>query len=257
MSRIRPHIQENLDFSRLLYVEHGGVMIAETDPLPNSMPYVIREPRLKKQRGHDFGHAYASQYILVRGEAKKRLESSGLMGIKFIPLELKDKRFWENPQTVAWPDGVEPLFLMWSEIELPPVRNWLFDNEGRVFPSTGNRGPFTDGCLLLEGHFTHVHMHYLKSEIDALGDFDMAYTYERYGGKDPSCERRLLVSQRFRQVMKEFGFKKLMYYVSCMVDEQPWSGGVDGPVHPRLSGPPPADSQPPCSSNLDFDLMPD
>lgn len=116
MSRIRRDIQENLDSARLLEMEHAGVMIAEKDPLPDGMPYVIREPRLKKQRGHDFGHAYASQFILVRGEAKKKLESSGLKGLKLIPLELKDKRFWENPQTVPWPDDVEPLFLMWSEI---------------------------------------------------------------------------------------------------------------------------------------------
>jgi hypothetical protein len=245
MSRIRRDWQDNIDLASLLEMEHAGVMTAETDPLPDGMPYVIREPRLKTQRSHDFGHAYASQYILVRGEAKKTLESSGLKGLKLIPLEVKDKRFWENPQTVAWPDGVEPWFLMWSEIELPPVRNWLFDNAGRVFPSTGNRGPFTDGCLILEGHFTFVHMHYLKSEIDALGDFDMACTYERYS-KAPWDGRRLLVSQRFRRVMKELGFKKLVYYAPCMVDAEPWSGGVDGPVHPRLSGPPPADPKPLC-----------
>jgi hypothetical protein len=143
-----------------------------------------------------------------------------------------------------WPDGVEPLFLVWSEIELPPVRNWLFDNEGRVFQSEGNRGPLSDGCFVLEGKDEEYHWHYREQDLARIGDFDIAYTYERHGGKEP-CYRLVVVSQRFRRVMEELGFKKFRYGPHC-VDEEPWSGGVDGPVHPRLSGPPPASPKPPC-----------
>lgn len=239
-------LQKEIDQAPLLEVNHDGLIIAETSWLPDGMPYVINEPRLRKQRAYEFGHAYAwNHFMMVRGQAKKTLESSGLKGLKLLPLELKDKPHWQNPQTLEqWPEGVEPLFLVWSDVELPPVRNWLFDNEGRVFPSEGNRGPFTDGCMVLEGPGEEYRWHYRKSEIDALGDFDIAHTYERHGSKEP-CGPLLVVSQKFRRVMRELGFKTFRYRPHY-ADAEPWLGGVDGPVHPRLSGPPPADPKPPC-----------
>lgn len=234
-----------IDQAPLLEVNHLGLIIAETSWLPDGMPYVVNDSRLKKQRARDFGYAYAWNHLMmVRGEAKKKLESSGLKGLRLLQLELKDKQFWDHPQTVDWPDGVEPLFLVWSEIELPPVRNWLFDNEGRVFQSEGNRGPFSDGCMVLEGKDEEYHWHYRKHDLARVGDFDIAYTYERHGSKEP-CYRLLVVSQEFRRVMEELGFKKFRYGPHC-VDEELWLGGVDGPVHPRLSGPPPAEPKPPC-----------
>ena len=92
MSHIRRQTPDDIESARLLEVQHDGVMIAETDPLPDGMPYVLREPRLKKQRNRDFGHAYASQFILVRGR-QKNTRIKWIEGLETHPLGIERQTF--------------------------------------------------------------------------------------------------------------------------------------------------------------------
>lgn len=218
-----------------------GAQLADTQWIERGVPYVLFNECLRKKKDHQWGRAASwSTMLLVRGEMMEKISRANLVGLSFRPLSLGNKNFWEGFKAIPeWPKGVEPLYQIWSTIELPPIRNWLFDNKGRVFSSTGNRGPFPDGCLYLEEFYSQPQLHYRRPEIASLGEFDIAHTYERFGSKDHVAHPTLLVSQRFRAVLEEAGCKRMKYFPHC-IDDDPWMLGVDGPVHPRLSGPFPA-----------------
>lgn len=247
LSHFRRFSQVEIDAAPLFDVTLLKPIIAEIWWMPDGsgMPYVLKSPALRKYGKREWGHAFGwNEIIFVRGAAKTRLEGAGLKGLQLIKLPLvKGKLEKDQVPKEVWPEDIDPLYLVWSRVELPPITNWLFDNAGRVFASVGNRGPFTDGCMPLEEYFILAQFHYRKAEIDALGDFDVAVTYERYGSKDIGSHRRLVVKPRFREAMSELGFDGLIYKPHC-VDTSPWQGGVDGPSHRRLSGPPPAAPRP-------------
>lgn len=125
--------------------------------------------------------------VLVRGSLRQKFEQSGLKHLVFVPLDV---------DSGAWPPGVEPWWLLWSDLELPPVENLLFDNDGRVWKSNEDRGPFPNGCWPLDGYEGQPRLTYDRARLD-LDAFDVAVTYERVGNREP-CLRQPIFSQRFR-----------------------------------------------------------
>jgi len=54
-------------------------------------------------------------------------------------------------------------------------------------------------------------MRYRREEISDLAPFDVAMTYEFTGNHKRGAYRGMVVSQRFREVLKELGVKRSCY----------------------------------------------
>ncbi len=158
------------------------------------------DSRLIKNKNKQFGALWPhSSRLVVREAAKRKLESVGLTGLCF-------KLLGTTSADGKWPPGIEPLYQIWGELELPPVKILLCDNAGNVFPSEGNRGPFPAGCLLLDGYIQFPQLQYAAHEVERLGSFDVAHTYERIGSNEPCCHQ-LVYSQKAIKAFREIGMK--------------------------------------------------
>ena len=60
-----------------------------------------------------------------------------------------------------------------------------------------------------KGH--HPELTYNKDEVEKLGAFDIAMTAERTGINKPCSSRYLVVSQRFREVLRELKVPAVYY----------------------------------------------
>ena len=160
---------------------------------------VIIDGYLKRCRKADFiagGNLY--HLILVRGKTRELLQSAGLRGFRLIELAT-------DAPDGGWPEDIAPFHLLWSDIEMPPAENILFDNDGKTFVSAGNRDPFPRGCYLLDGHEINPALIYKK---DALPEPlpDVALSYERLGGPQVFFSK-LFYSQRARRILEEAGME--------------------------------------------------
>jgi hypothetical protein len=217
-----------------------GTIIADGWFNDNGGSFVYCNSRLRKMKGAVIGGlASFPSTILIRGDMmKEKLENAGLRGLSLRPLDLGENL----PKSAGlrlldeWPSGIEPLFQIYSDVELPMCRNWMFDNCGRVFYPR-DREFLPDGCMPLNGRGPMDVLHYSESEINSFFEYDVVRTYERFGREGT----RILVSKRFQVIFKNLGIRGMTYnkglYIA--IDETPWDLGLDGPMHPRFSGPPP------------------
>jgi hypothetical protein len=216
-----------------------GVIMAEAWFDEEGKPWVICDSRLRKTRSREIGGIFAfPDRILVRGQMKQLLEHAGLKGLELRPLGLLslDPRKGKGLIKIPWPEDIEPLYQVYSSVELPVCKNWMFDNKGRVFHPR-DRDFLPDGCMPLNGRELMGALHYSKAEIEPFMDFDIVRTYERYWGYVPT----LLVSKRLLKIFKELGIKRMdcKYGYFTVIDDEPWELGTDGPLHSRYSGPAP------------------
>lgn len=216
-----------------------GPIPAEIGFPSDALPFVVNDLRLKKNRKLEIGGAFAfPEFILVRGETKRKILEAGLKGLSFARMKLGENRLNTDPAKLSadWPEGIEPLYLMTSEVELPVSKNWMFDDAGRVFHPR-DRGFESKMYYPLNGRENSGRLHYSKDEIAPFLEFDVVRTYEHYTRNQP----KILVSKRFREVFNNLGIKGMKYDLGyyAVVDDSPWELGTDGPRHPRYSGPPP------------------
>lgn len=210
--------------------------IAETRFRADYEPYVLNGKVLRAKRHLDHGSSWAwGNLMFVREPMMQRLVAAGLSGLSFRRVELAEDR--PKPEgfvgPIPWPADIPPLYQIYSDIELPHCKNWMFDNVGRVFHPQ-DRDCLPDGCMPLNGRGPAVSYHYAKDEIDPYLKYDIVRSYERTW----NCGPFFWVSERFLRIGKELGMKWLGqadYYME--IDEKPWELGVDGPRHPRYSGP--------------------
>lgn len=216
-----------------------GSILADFVYNDDNEPMVVQNSRLTKSKGGLIGGVFGfPQIILVREAMKKILTDSGLAGISFRPLTLAKigPADCESVSEIEWPKEIESMYQLTSEIELPTCKNWMFDNKGRVFHPSERYG-LIDGCMPLNGHEQSAALHYSAAEIDKYLKYDVVKTSENVMRRKPA----VLVSKRFREVFKRLGIRGMKYNLGhyAVVDETPWSLGIDGPLHPRYSGPPP------------------
>jgi hypothetical protein len=132
--------------------------------------------------------------IAVRGKAKAHLESADLKQLSFVPIRT-------DAPDGGWPSDIEPLYFVWSEYGLPPVALPVFDNFGVVYPPEGRPEKIKRGCYLLDGYEMNASLKY--KHVDH-GAFDIARSYERFGGDQP-CYHKLVYSQRARRALEAIG----------------------------------------------------
>lgn len=146
---------------------------------------VERDKYLKKSKNREYGSFINLYHLLaVRGQAMAEIRSANLKGLKLIALE-----------TILdggkWPDGIEPLHLVWSDYVLPPTSSKLTDRHSQpVDPSTPGFFYPAGGCYLEAGPLAGL-------EYEALNDeaFDIGITFENFGGGF-DCYRRIIYSQK-------------------------------------------------------------
>ena len=137
-----------------------------------------------------------SNIIAVRGRAVEVLLAAKLKHLRLVPLatDAADRQ---------WPGSSEPLFIIWSDYELPPLDMELFDNKGKLYRRGRSAAEAPKWVYAVDGYAVHPRLHWDRLEI---GEFDIGRTRERLGGVEPFYHS-LVYSQRARAVLEEIGMK--------------------------------------------------
>lgn len=130
-----------------------------------------------------------SHLIAVGGAAKETLEKSELMGLSFEPIH--------------GCDGVEPLWILWGSLVLPPMDMNIVDNRGNRFKSCEvDYEHLTTECYLCDKYELLPRATY----ADLPFEFDVAITKERLTGRSKAYHR-VIYSQKAKTVLEEIGMK--------------------------------------------------
>ncbi len=200
----RAYSDVEIDTAPLVTCERHSPFIASVD-FDSASPClglrVNQDQWFKRCKDRELGSMVNLFHLLaVRGAAKRALESAGLDGLQLMMLPT-------NSPSGDWPEGIEPLHLIWSERVLPEVDADLFDNRREVFRSA--QRDFTNlksECYLLDGHDVSPPLRYQKLDTSA---FDVAITRERFGGKQP-CYHQIAYSQKARRALEALD-RKLIF----------------------------------------------
>lgn len=133
-----------------------------------------------------FGSTYPDNLIIVSDTVRQFLEKEQLIGLRFLPVAIKSK------SSVAAPE------LPWeldSTVTLPKIANThkLIHHGPQPF-----EGDYSRLVLINDSPFFGAELHYRRSDLDAIGPFDLANTLEKYRTSHP-----LVISQRFYQHCKK------------------------------------------------------
>ncbi len=123
-------------------------------------------------------------WMLVTDEERKRVEAAGFKAFKFVPASAR-KAMGKPPHEVFWE--------LTSEVTLPHISNLgMLEIQGvnGVRPFDGNFGQRVN---LVDPIFNWPQFRYRRSELKALGEFDVTFTRERWMSDNPV----MVVSNRF------------------------------------------------------------
>lgn len=171
------------DLAAARYVECGlfePVFVCFTE-IGSDLGLGLESESLAESKNLEFGSILNLPHlIVVRGEAKRKIESSNLSGLSLLPVptELSDRK---------WPDGLEPLFFVWSSVILPEIDTEVLQAEG--------------GCRLVDGYEIRPQLRYLKG----IPETDIGLSHEIFGSSE--CYRRIVYSQKAKMVLEECGMK--------------------------------------------------
>jgi hypothetical protein len=132
-----------------------------------------------------FGSTYPNNFIIVSDSVRQMLEKSELVGFQFMAISLKGKSSL-MPPAPPWELG--------SSVTLPKLAN----THRLVHPGMTGTEPFQGDysrlVLINDEPFFGAELHYRRSDLAALGQFDVANTLEKFRTPHP-----LVISQRFYQ----------------------------------------------------------
>lgn len=190
----------DLDACEYLRINSIDVQIGEkvrgSDAPDENGSNEIEVKALRNPPTQPIGFFSPSMYAMTEA-FKDTLESERLTG--FAPVRLKGADLWRLSSSIILPrtslrlvnaDGADTDPDDWSH---KWASKWWDDN----------RGP--------------QELIYSRKEIEPIGPFDLAYTYERTGIRSLAA-REVIVSQRFRRILAERGVKKVMYATVKLVD---------------------------------------
>lgn len=151
-----------------------------------------------------------SRTFIANARTERTLEAAKLRGLMFLPVE---KAYDSSEYSLS--GNEDAWWELESEIELPPLAPsvTLETRDGGPF-----RGDFSEGCLRREGLYSHPELHYRRADLEKVGLFDAARTYEHFYpiGPAPMC-RAMVVSRRFYQVCKAHNVQTR--FVPVRIDE--------------------------------------
>ena len=112
-----------------------------------------------------------------------------MTGIRFDPLQLR-------PGTST----TKPYWELSSDMTLPPLSSKcsLWSNENKPF-----NGDYDKGCFIREGLYSNPELHYERSALVSLSQFDIAQTHERFGNGAMVAYPKLVCSKRFYELCSQ------------------------------------------------------
>lgn len=159
--------------------------------------YVVEaDARLRKSKS-EFGSLYYGG-IACSDRMRPSLEAAGLKGLSFRPVSV------EPPEKSA---RFRRLWGVWSHVVLPPNLYPLVDGQGDLFD-----GDWFTGCFFDDGGNAPSAPRYRMSDLEQIGDFDVAVTSERTGTHPGVAFRKMIVTQNFRAILGKMSVKGLEYW---------------------------------------------
>jgi hypothetical protein len=150
----------------------------------------------------DFALARYQRYV-VPNRVKRRLEVRALSHVLFRPTLLADPHDTEGgaARVIPWPQWGPPWWEITSDYTLPPVSPSmdLRDRHSRPVP----HGDRNREYRRQEGLHAYPELHYTRQSLQGLEPFDLARTFECFGGELRWDERTLVASPHFYRVFKE------------------------------------------------------
>ncbi|TVQ33156.1 MAG: hypothetical protein EA376_03625 [Phycisphaeraceae bacterium] len=154
-------------------------------------------------------YVYKQTWVIVRDDVRRALESAGLRHLVFRSTKKKYESFEYNLY-----DEEDTWWELRSDLVLPPLAPSMTLVHKDFTPFTGD---FSRGCMRQEGWYVHPELHYSAEDLAKVEPFDLAHTYEMFGGLPNEYDRPLVASQRFYQVCRQLGVKDC--WVPVRIDE--------------------------------------
>jgi hypothetical protein len=155
-------------------------------------------PKWKMPRGYDIMLTHLRIAYFVTERAKSVLGEGGLQHVVFRPACYGPARLQEGDteDSIAARYG-RPYWEIDSDFTLPHLSPslTLIDFDGRPW----GRDDFSNGLLPREGLFLYPELRYRRSDLESLGPFDLARTYEPFGNYKSYDRQKcpLIASRRF------------------------------------------------------------
>jgi hypothetical protein len=202
----KAHHFASVDFEAAPFLEMSGVhQTGVHKHLHYESPILVR----LKSRIPPIGWVEGESGPICTQTIKDAMEAEGFVGFIFTSVTVEADR--QPP---------EPLWEIWSDRLMPPMRCPLVDDDGNAVVN----GDCSNGCYTAEVEQPPIYV-YAPEDIAAMAGVDAALTLEDFGPKAKLCEmRRLLVSQRFRQWALKRKLK--LEYVPVMVQSEHANGAV-------------------------------
>jgi hypothetical protein len=190
-------VYEPTDFDKAPYLQLlGRKWLAKMAPRSDFGPLeVLGNKMLEKPKALGLLDPYAvlgmNSWLV---EHLKMREMKGFIAREIEVLKRKPQHLaiWEPWSTVTMPFCCLPIFNSWGEPSGPEL--------------TSNRG-----CHFEGGPYLSAEMCFLRPEVEALGEFDIAVCREHVGMGNNDRFPPLVVSQRFRKVLKELKVPGVAY----------------------------------------------
>lgn len=225
------------------------------------LPYVVVHCR--REIGDFLDQTQDERYV---AEANSRLKACSEYGsLRFHPAyamstKLKEllerermKGFHPRPVLFDKPDKVaKELWQPWSDVVMPRCLLPLVDNVGEptTLDTLADPTEYTDrprdpgrGVHYEGGPYIPEELCYGRAEVLQLGEFDIAIARERVGNFKRGAFRPLIISQRFRQVLKKEKLPGMQYNPIKLLKkgERLWENPFESMIGPYDEKPPVAD----------------
>ena len=144
-------------------------------------------------------------WMLVTDEERKRVEAAGFKAIKFVPASAR-KAMGKPPHEVFWE--------LTSPVTLPHISNLSQLRIQGVNGGVPFDGDFSKRIVLEDPIFEIPQFRYRRSELKAVGEFDVAFTRERWMSDNPV----MVVSNRFMRFYDRN--KHRLHLTPVFIDEE-------------------------------------
>ena len=186
-SRIRHYEKQELDQFEYLWLRPAGIpSIALFAENREGVHVLYANSRLKNKLA--FAPEEVTRVLYASEVGKGYLDAQGLIGITWKPA------VFDRPEK-----AIKKLFRLRSLVTMPKCLTRIVDGgyrdvTGLPINECANRQWYDGGYLPAE-------LSFVRGEVEALGQFDVALTQEEVGGCPRWFHPEVIVSQRFRQVL--------------------------------------------------------
>ena len=186
-NRVRTYTEKELDCYQLFALRPTkGPYIANFDG-PEDKPDVLMVDKLQNNK-QEFSFIPQSRVFYASAPARDHLNAQNLIGLEWVDA------VFDRPEKV-----IKPLFRLRSSVTMPKCLTRLIDDWGNDagIPAAGYSG----GRDWDNGGYRPPEMTFRRSEVAALGKFDVALSQEVVGLLAKWYRPEVIISQRFRQIL--------------------------------------------------------